>query len=241
MSAIVKIKQYAQRFWKFVWYDDSWLSWVVNLVLAFIIIKFLFYPALGFALATDHPVVAVMSESMQHTSHPLCLAQTSAGWGQRCVGDMATTYEICGHQVDAARRFRLDEFWKICGPWYEQRNITLDQWRGFGFSSGFNKGDVMVLYGTPVEKLEVGHVIVFTSRSGRPIIHRIVGIDIVDGQRVFMTKGDRNSDMIRSQELDEMNISQDAYIGRAVIRLPLIGWVKILFTDLLMGIVQLVR
>lgn len=52
--------------WHFIWEEDSLLSWVVNILLAFIIIKFLVYPGLGLALSTSHPIVAVVSSSMDH-------------------------------------------------------------------------------------------------------------------------------------------------------------------------------
>ncbi len=62
------IKPTLKRFWKFIWEDDSFLSWIVNVVLAFLIVKFLLYPALGLLLGTSYPVVAVVSGSMEHNS-----------------------------------------------------------------------------------------------------------------------------------------------------------------------------
>lgn len=56
------------KLWYFIWEDDSIWSWLVNIALAFIIIKFIVYPGLGFLLATSHPIVAVVSGSMQHDS-----------------------------------------------------------------------------------------------------------------------------------------------------------------------------
>jgi signal peptidase I len=56
-----------KKVWNFIWNDNSLWSWIVNAALAFLIIKFLVYPGLGFVLATNHPVVAVISDSMEHT------------------------------------------------------------------------------------------------------------------------------------------------------------------------------
>jgi signal peptidase I len=42
-------------------------SWLVSLVLAFIIIKFIFFPVIGFVLATPLPLVVVESCSMYHS------------------------------------------------------------------------------------------------------------------------------------------------------------------------------
>lgn len=55
-----------KKFWKFVWEDDSLLSWIVSVFLAFVIIKFVVYPILALLFATTHPVVAVVSGSMEH-------------------------------------------------------------------------------------------------------------------------------------------------------------------------------
>src|SRR3989338_2199309 len=56
-----------KKIWKFIWHDDSILSWIVNIVLAFLIVKFLVYPGLGLILGgTSHPIVAVVSGSMEH-------------------------------------------------------------------------------------------------------------------------------------------------------------------------------
>ena len=61
-----KIWGILKKVWKFIWNDDSIWSWLINAVLAFVLIKFIVYPGLGFALHTNHPVVAVISSSMEH-------------------------------------------------------------------------------------------------------------------------------------------------------------------------------
>ena len=61
-----KFGEILKTVWKFIWNDDSIWSWLVNAVLAFVLIKFIVYPGLGFALHTNHPVVAVISSSMEH-------------------------------------------------------------------------------------------------------------------------------------------------------------------------------
>jgi hypothetical protein len=55
-----------KKTWYFIWEDDSIWSWLVNIVLAFVLIKFIVYPGLGLLLGTSHPVVAVVSGSMEH-------------------------------------------------------------------------------------------------------------------------------------------------------------------------------
>ena len=48
-----------KKTWHFIWEDDSLLSWIVNIVLAIVLIKFIIYPGLGLVLGTGFPVVAV--------------------------------------------------------------------------------------------------------------------------------------------------------------------------------------
>ena len=64
-----EFKKILKGIWYFIWEDNSIWSWLVNVVLAFILIKFIVYPGLGFLLATSHPIVAVVSESMVHDSN----------------------------------------------------------------------------------------------------------------------------------------------------------------------------
>ena len=59
-------KETLKKIWNFIWHEDSVASWVVNVVLAFILVKFVLYPGLGFLLGTSLPVVAVVSGSMEH-------------------------------------------------------------------------------------------------------------------------------------------------------------------------------
>ncbi len=58
-----------KKIWHFIWKEDSPLSWIINIILAFVIVKFLIFPGLGFILNTSHPVVAVVSSSMEHNGN----------------------------------------------------------------------------------------------------------------------------------------------------------------------------
>ncbi len=53
------------RVWRFL-KEDTWQSWFVSLVLAFIFIKLIFFPFLSWAFATNLPLVVVESCSMYH-------------------------------------------------------------------------------------------------------------------------------------------------------------------------------
>lgn len=190
------LKKNMKKVWHFIWEDDSIWSWLVNIALAFVLIKFVVYPGLGLMLGTSHPVVAVVSESMEHNG------------------------------------LDFEEWWVQNGQWYENNGVTKEQFAEFSLKNGFNKGDIMVLVGAPGDKVEIGDVIVFTSARRDPIIHRVV-IVRDNSQKVFQTKGDNNRDSIKTVQLDETNITENRIIGKAVIRIPMLGYIKIGFVELL--------
>ncbi|MFT4310124.1 MAG: hypothetical protein ACMXYC_00655 [Candidatus Woesearchaeota archaeon] len=219
----MSLKKNIKKAWRFLWYSDSWISWVLNVLLAFVIIKFLLYPGLGFAFQTDFPIVAVVSGSMEHASQLDRQGDT-----------------ICGVPVERQRFFDIPTYWQHCGSWYAQRGISLEQFSSFPFTHGFYKGDVMVLYGTPFEALEVGDVVVFIAYDGRPIIHRVVGFGQDDDMRYMQTKGDSNPDMINQPGvMNEFKVVEEQYIGRAVWRIPVVGYVKIMFHEFVVFINKL--
>lgn len=207
-----------KRVWKFLWEDDSILSWVANIVIAFVVIKFLLYPGLGLLLGTAYPVVSVVSESMEH--------RVTAGES----GNM-----LCGTSYPQVGAVTPRDYWAACGDWYESQGITQDEFLTFPFDRGMDKGDIVLLRGTPVSLLEVGDVIVFMSYDGRPIIHRLYE----KGDGILKTKGDHNPAPIQDmrQGLNETSIPHERYIGEAVARVPWIGYVKILASDALRFIV----
>src|SRR3989338_3456486 len=186
------MKKFLQRLWRFIWADNSLLSCVVNVVLAFIIIKFLVYPCLGFLLATTNPVVAVVSGSMEH------------------------------HET-------FDEWWPKKADFYEKLNITKKDFEGFKFKNGFNKGDLMILKGKKPSELLIGQTIVFRGDAKEPVIHRLVSKQKAEGTYVLSTKGDNND----AQLSYEKNIPEEQLIGQALISVPFLGYVKIIFTEAL--------
>lgn len=236
----VKEQSVLKKVWNFIWNDDSLLSWVVNILLAFIIIKFIFYPAIGFAFQTDLPVVAVVSGSMEHNSaHPCGIGGFRVADGA-CLNPDTTRYEICGQNVPDFQRYSVDEYWELCGDWYEQNvGISLDEFSQFPFSNGFNIGDVMIIYGKDWDKIEIGDILLFMGQSGMPIIHRVVNITEEDGQRYLMTKGDHNEIPNPAGPNIELKISQEQYQGVAVAKIPWIGYVKIYFVRTILAIMGL--
>ena len=196
-----KKKPTFKRIWKFIWEDDSIWSWVVNIILAFVLIKFIVYPGLGFVLSTSHPVVAVVSESMEHNGN-------------------------------------FDDWWQNSNKWYAGNEIIKEDFVEFPMKNGFNKGDIMVLKGKEPQDIKIGDIIVFWSQKGDPIIHRVVKKWQEGSAYYFQTKGDNyktNSVSIKNAALDETRISQDQIIGNAIARIPLLGYIKIWFVELLVN------
>ena len=196
-----KVKKCLKKLWWFIWEDESIWSWLVNIVLAFILIKFIVYPGLGLLFGTAFPVVAVVSGSMEHEG-------TFEDW-------WSSETALCeGHACQQ-------------GTWYTTVAISEEEFQEFSFKNGFNKGDIMVLFGVEAENIKAGDVIVFQSQQkADPIIHRVVEID---ENYVFTTKGDHNPS---SGEIDK-NIIENNIYGKAVFRIPFLGWIKIAFVYLL--------
>ncbi len=189
------IKKTWKKVWHFLWEDDSIWSWIVNIILAFVLIKFIVYPGLGLILSTSHPIVAVVSGSMEHN-----------------VG--------------------FDEWWLNNNKWYLAHNITKEGFSEFSLKDGFNRGDIMVLKGKKAKDIKVGDIIVFQGGKADPIIHRVIKKWKKNNQYYFQTKGDNNAKSISGMET---KISGDRILGKAVFRIPLLGYVKIFFVDYVGG------
>ena len=185
------------KIWYFIWHEDSVESWIVNIILAFLLIKYIVYPGLGFLLATSHPIVAVVSNSMHHGMD-------------------------------------FNDYWGSAGNWYETRGISKEEFRDFPMHNGFNKGDIMILYGVSSKDVNIGDIIVFQARRPDPIIHRIIDKKIVDNRYGLQTKGDNfrtNPDSINTATLNELDIRESQIIGKAFIRVPYLGYVKIVAVE----------
>lgn len=184
---------YLKKFWHFIWEEDSIWSWLANIILAFVLIKFIVYPGLSLALATTHPIVAVVSGSMEHP------------------GD-------------------FDAWWQDHEQFYSTFAISKEEFRSYRFAHGFNKGDIMVLSGAQPKDIKKGDVIVFNGGRSDPIIHRVVNTWEENNVHYFQTKGDNNP---RSLPGIETRIREDLVIGKAHVRIPLLGYIKIAFVEFL--------
>jgi signal peptidase I len=221
-----KIKKTAKKVWHFLWEEDSIASWIVNIILAFVLIKFVIYPGIGLLMGTSYPVVAVVSGSMEHKTVNPCIMYSST---KQCTLTDSAIYEICGKKFNTKQDVNIEFFWSNCGNFYEQKGITENDFKSYDFKNGFNTGDIIILRGVKPENIELGNVIVFSASQAYPIIHRVIEKKYEDGTIIFSTKGDHNV----MQTMDDIEIKQDAVIGKAVFRIPYLGWVKIGFFNLL--------
>ncbi len=207
-----KQRSFWRRLWWFLWEDNSVWSWIANIILAFVLIKFVIYPGLGFLLGTGYPIVAVVSSSMEHDG------SFDQWWNNaNCCIDSSCTKRMAPSEI------------------YASYGLTYDQFKNLQFKNGFNKGDIMILTGP--NELAVGEVLVFwTDARTEPIIHRIVQVKGVANDQVYKTKGDHNC----ASGAFEQSIGKERRIGKAALRIPFLGWIKIGFVEFLklIGVAQ---
>lgn len=126
---------------------------------------------------------------------------------------------------------KFDEWWFKNGEWYKSKGIEKEEFLGYIMRNGFSKGDIIIVWG--YSDYKKGDVIIFNpsdARSANPIIHRIVT------ENPIGTKGDHNSRQLEKnnnlQQIDETSIEKSDIIGKAVARIPALGWIKLIFFEL---------
>lgn len=205
MSKPTKFKKFLKDLWYFIWEDNSIWSWLVNIILAFVIIKYLLYPGLGLVLGTQYPIVAIVSGSMEHDGN------FNQWWG----GDSCCTAIPCLQK--SPQSFIYSDY-----------EIDEEEFLTYPYRHGFNKGDLMVLTGP--KNIKVGDIIVFRTQFQRdPIIHRVVDINDQEGNIYYTTKGDHNCGSNNFEE----TILPEAVIGKGSLRIRWLGWIKLGFVRLL--------
>lgn len=221
----METKKEVKRFWKWLWHSESIWSYIVFLILVFILVKFILLPGLGLVFGTTLPMAIVESSSMEHYSLHYCTAYNSVTG--ECL-KKSQDYEICGKTFSKFQSFNLEEYWQECGKWYEDKNITQEQFSNFPLKKGFRKGDLVIIFGK--RDISLGDVIIFDSGKGTPIIHRVISLNPLE------TKGDHNSGQLipgnNLNNINEIGIKQEQVIGTAVFRIPYIGWVKLFFVEM---------
>lgn len=185
--------------------SDSVFSIIANIVLAFLIVKFLLLPGLSLVFDTEFPVVAVVSESMQH-DNPLTKSKTS-----------------------------FDTWFLYHKSYYLKYNITKDDFLDFPQKNGFRIGDILLIYGKDFNNVEIGDIIVFEGGLKYPIIHRVINItkDSNNENYLLQTKGDNNQYSVDSVAFSEISIPNEDYYGTAFFKIPYLGLIKIKLFQLL--------
>ena len=92
------------------------------------------------------------------------------------------------------------------------------------FKEGLNKGDIIIAIGP--KNLKKGDIIIFEGGANRPIIHRLI-----DDIEPYATKGDNPVTNYHQLE-NEKIIYENQIIGKAVFRIPSLGWIKLFFFDI---------
>ena len=117
----------------------------------------------------------------------------------------------------------FDNWWNAQSNLYGPFNITKDEFKTFQLSNGVHRGDAMIL--GRANNIEVGDIIVFIdTQNNIPIIHRVVSLVPLE------TKGDANLGQIQGVET---NIPSETIIGKVVLEIPYVGYVKVGLVELL--------
>ena len=187
-------------------FTEGWFGTVIYLFLGFII-AYSFNLFLGFALNTETPVVAVFSCSMAHNTYNnwFCPPLRSD--------------EVCGKSINDYDTTNFDDYWKLCGGWYESKNISKEEFSSFIFNEGLEVGDMIIVLNK--KEFKTGDIAIFSTDIRRyPIIHRIYDND----GNMLLTKGDNNG--------SPDTFTKTKIFGKAIFKIPLLGWVKIIFTKI---------
>ena len=204
-------KKSLKKIWHFIWEDNSVWSWIANIAIAFILIKFIVYPGLGFALSTTHPVVAVVSGSMEHEG------SFGKWWENAQNGYSITKSEF--ERFPIKNGFNKGDIMVLKGK--KPENIKVGDIIVF-WSSGLNPetGNREPIIHRVVRKWDEGGVYYFQTKG--------------DNYRT-------NPVSIKNSYLDETKIIQEQVVGNAVFRIPFLGYIKIWFVEAIKLIIRIAQ
>jgi hypothetical protein len=125
----------------------------------------------------------------------------------------------------------FDNWWDSNSGWYKSNGISKSEFSSFPFKNGMNKGDIIFVWGR--SGYDIGEIIIFKpnpeSTAKHPIIHRIVSKNPIG------TKGDHNPGQLtignNGQKIDETSIKDSSILGKATLKIPLLGWIKLIFFE----------
>jgi len=198
--------------------NTEWINWIIYLVSA-LFFAWLIYTILGLLLATPSPMVIVVSGSMEPVLYR---------------GDVVVMQGVSPENINAA-----------------QTVLALSSLKGVGLNEiakidATPPKNLLFINGEAVPITEKGDTVVYTSTSlrnlGEPVIHRVVAKVKADDGYYLITKGDNNNVIDQDcgriiagtpqyQCITLYPIPADEIKGRAVFKIPLIGYVKLLLFD----------
>ncbi|MEK6916404.1 MAG: hypothetical protein AABW92_01550 [Nanoarchaeota archaeon] len=200
---------FLKKVWNFIWNDDSIWSWIVNIILAFVIIKFLLYPGLGLFLNTTHPVVAVVSGSMEHNGLNFDEYWQEAGqWYEENMGITKEEFKKYNYK----NGFNKGDIMILRGVAPEK----IAPGEVLVFWSDLNNPNSYPIIHRVTDNDIIFSEHVFQTKGDNPITNK---------QPI---KNCNNQGCI-----DETNILEEQVIGKAVFRIPFLGNIKIWFVDFL--------
>jgi signal peptidase I len=202
-----KFRKFIARAWHFVWEDDSPLSWIVNIILAFVLIKFVVYPVMGLVLATNYPIVAVVSPSMEHNN--LNFDKWWDANGQWYADKGITKEGFASYPM--RNGFNTGDIIVLRGK--DVSKMRVGEVMVFWSSRTFPKPDPII------------HRIVSVSNVGD-------GVYSVQTKGDNNKDSIRNACDINSC-IDEMDIRKEQIIGFSIFKIPYLGYIKIWAYELL--------
>ena len=121
----------------------------------------------------------------------------------------------------------FNTWWAMNSNWYLSHNISKSDFESYGFKNGINKGDIIIVTG--YSKISKGNVMIFNANSNNiqyPIIHRVISLS------PLQTKGDNNN-IPGAEQINgiETNINKSQVVGKAILRIPYLGWIKLIFFE----------
>ena len=200
-------KSILKKTWNFIWHSESTASLIVNFILAIILVKFIIYPGLSFALGTTHPVVAVISESMYHDSQ-------FDNWYEN-QNEFYSKFEISKEDF---KTFTLKNGFNrgdlVVVSRSSEKNTEI--------------GDIIVFWTS--QQYPIIHRIINVSNSNSNLIYQTKGDNNPDSIEIYVDiLGNRVSKNTPNaiQYFDESQITEKMIVGKAIFKIPYVGLIKI--------------
>lgn len=200
------IKKEAIRFWKFL-NKDTWQSTLTFILIFLVLIMYVFSPLLGILTGFSYSESVIKIAPSKNFPF-LTFSSQSLN---------LVIVESCSMYHNE----NLEEI--LTNENYVKNNITIEETKGWGFKNGFTKGDI--IFSVAPKNIEVGDVIIFNSNQPNvryPIIHRVIR-----AEETYTTKGDNNQGLLTY----EREIQEQQILAKSVLRIPYIGWIKLILFD----------